>query len=360
MGISYIYTSRTTQDAIENLFSCLREGSSGPMPSGVETIRRIKMHCLSAAPKISRNVNTNVDPDQVPMLTSAMLTSLVKKTSPEVEDESHNEIEASTSGRSLHFENHQELAEGNETVQVTQEESVADHLAQASEDEALDYVLGFVARKLVDQFPHLSATKEEYDKMSNRWVKLLKHSTLTLPSIMWKQNGILLNEEFLKLHGRGLTLSVSPGVMKNFTHCLQLKYKEIPKKAVEVFMSLRLKIRMRHVNLSFMRKSIQLYEIEKERVERLRRLVMNVQHASLESQSLDSEEPEHERNDPYQSTIFNCESFSWSEKINTLATTFIGKPLHDAQKIAINALLTGLDVILTMPTGNTFKNNNFY
>lgn len=350
MGISYIYTSRTTQDAIENLFACLRGSGSNNMPTGVETVRRIKIHCLSSAPKISYNVSTNIDPDQVPMLTSSMLSSLTKKPDFVTDEACDHETETDTSAKYVNIDHTQQI-ETNELILDSQNVVNVEDTEPVSEEEALDYVLGFIARKLVDKFPSLSASKEEHDQMPNHWIKLLKHSTLTLPSAEWKKKGTLLNQEFLRLHGPSLTLSIAPGVLQKFTMCLQLKYKEIPAKAVEMFAFLRLKFRMRHVNLSFTRKNIQLFEIEKERIDRLRKLAENLQQVPLNH--VENVSPnQYETDYQHQRTIFDCDTFSWSEKLKMLASEFLGKPLHEAQRIAINAILTGMDVILTMPTGN--------
>jgi hypothetical protein len=114
-----------------------------------------------------------------------------------------------------------------------------------------EYLAGFIASKLHRKIPSLRASPAELLKFGPlSWVKSLQKENLTVPSLVWLNSVLILEEEFQALHRRGDKNQVylKSGVYKGFCLSLILKYPQIPVEALEKYIKTRLCIKIKAVN----------------------------------------------------------------------------------------------------------------
>ncbi|KAJ4426970.1 hypothetical protein ANN_26769 [Periplaneta americana] len=108
---------------------------------------------------------------------------------------------------------------------------------------ALDYLAGWMAKKLKDDFPYLVENKEDERSKVNTtpgtaefsWTKHLLYGRLCIPLSEWFTQAIKLNEGFQNHHGENIVKGAD--VVKNLQEILYRKYPNDPTEVIKTFLN---------------------------------------------------------------------------------------------------------------------------
>jgi len=126
-----------------------------------------------------------------------------------------------------------------------------------------EYVAGFIADKLKEEFPDLALESSEKCTANSMWIRRLSRGGLTEPSKLWFHTFRLFDEYFITLHSPSVKVDKMPGVTRRLCDWIQQDFPEVNEKVVKLFAMTRTKIRIDSINKA--------QEAEKIRIRNLRR-----------------------------------------------------------------------------------------
>jgi hypothetical protein len=303
-------TSRINQDCVENLFSRIR-GSGYDHPSPLSSLQRLRSIIISANPS-ALFVNTNTeDYDDSEFLVSDVLkrakVPLTIDVSADDSVESENSNDDSVNFRASLLVNNNDDADDeddeynvNDPTPVIDEPSASESdlepshvnettmhtMRQSQEDNAFEYLLGYLAKKLHTLFPELgdytykSASDHNYLPLSSAppsWVHFLSYGGLMAPSPDFVTKASELEVLFLREVGQS---GVPRG--KNIVKRLTTKFSEastLDPVIVRAFVRQRVFIRMKYEAQKL--NSVAIEKKLKELVKLKKTAVFYNNHASL-------------------------------------------------------------------------------
>jgi len=244
-GINYVIPARLNQDHLENFFSQIRGlGGFNSNPTALEFQYRMKRLVTSHALLTPTTSSVCTDNDDCEMISSRLFHYLSEDCSsmpivtsrdppaPLLSDAIVDRLTAIDWNPKSH------------TVRI---EDIA--YSQRSEVGGMEYVSGFVARKLKNAHPDLERTSEG---VTGFWIDFLNnhiHSNrgLTRPSQDWFGLFRKWEEIFIALHGSENVIQ-SPGVVRQFKTILSSNYSDVPKDLVDYYAKLRVLLRITFLN----------------------------------------------------------------------------------------------------------------
>lgn len=222
---TYFLTSRVNQDLAENCFSMIRKvGAYNSNPDPVDAKNRLKLVCLGWEDTSLATCPVRSENDGG-FLTGAMIKALQESCSGNTDASPTVLLDS----------------ERPDALELTPEnfEQVMDilNVFQQCEMDGQEYMAGSAVRKHPEQYPELIASDEEMQLVKDTsWVLKLSDGNLTVPSLLWRNQSLMLYREFCDYHHcHKYWLSNKPGVLKGFTEALVLKYPEVPQEPLRKF-----------------------------------------------------------------------------------------------------------------------------
>lgn len=237
--MKYIMTSRLTQDVLESLFSQVRGlGRFNDHPSPNEVIYRMRQLLLSnKLPSPSEKSNTLQDTEISAYLTAELIDSAFEENVVE-------EISANVYG------NDTTLSQNcNINIHVNNNNLNEINTAEGkcwAEEEAINYVAGYIAHKVKDKDPNLGEITKNITYENETWIATLSYGGLTEPTKEWKAIVRNFEEEFVQMHGH--SLDRGKYVISRLKNQLGKKYSDVYPGAIALYSRLRTFIRIRHLN----------------------------------------------------------------------------------------------------------------
>jgi len=233
-GLKYMLTCKINQDALENLFSQLRgRGGLDDHPTPLNALYRLRMLILGKNPGItSQQTNTTHVNNEEFMVATALKKINLKINNVENLDESGSTTESD-----------------NDSLQEI------DNKYEMEED-ATEYLAGWVAKKFKIQFPELGSTTTkcnlesplEHDYQIPTWIHHLSYGGLIAPSQDFKNKVIRIERLFKKITKNQIPKRL--GVVKYLTNKIirQMEIEEKYKPVIQTYIKQRVFIRMRYLN----------------------------------------------------------------------------------------------------------------
>lgn len=233
-GLKYMLTCKINQDALENLFSQLRgRGGLDDHPTPLNALYRLRMLILGKNPGItSQQTNTTHVNNEEFMVATALKKINLKINNVENLDESGSTTESD-----------------NDSLQEI------DNKYEMEED-ATEYLAGWVAKKYKIQFPELGLTTTkcnleiplEHDYQIPTWIHHLSYGGLIAPSQDFKNQVIRIERLFKKITKNQIPKRL--GVVKYLTNKIirQMEIEEKYKPVIQTYIKQRVFIRMRYLN----------------------------------------------------------------------------------------------------------------
>lgn len=193
----YILTHRINQDCLENLFSQIRtRGGLNDHPTPLEAIYRLRMIILGKTQGVlQKNTNTNNEDDKC----ETVVSNILRMSGVDVANPSDITIQSCTTDSTENYDY------GTSSI----EESCSSDMYK----NALEYLCGWVTKKLKSKYPYLSENKDTPEFLTSpndSWTKHLSYGGLSIPSQKWLEEAHLINKEFDSFHlGH---ISKEPGV----------------------------------------------------------------------------------------------------------------------------------------------------
>lgn len=237
--LKYLLTTQINQDALENLFSQLRSwGGLDDHPTPLNALYRLRMIILGKNPGItSKNTNT-IDINNEDFMIATTFSKINLKINDLTENE---EVYGSSTDTSSEIESSEEI----------------DKNENEMEEDAVEYLAGWVAKKLKIAYPELGLTttqcnsdqnKQEHDYTRPTWINNLSNGGLIVPSHDFKTK-ILRIERLFKKNTKN-QIPKRPGVLKYLTKkimcrmIIDIKYEPV----VQSYIKQRLFIRNKYLN----------------------------------------------------------------------------------------------------------------
>lgn len=247
IGVSYILTTRLTQDALESLFSQIRGiGVFYDHPSPSEFINRLK-HILLAnkLPNLSKKVNIESHTNKklevyltAELIREAFSTDdtleILEEYSCEINDDDKEAID--------HICNEPWPEEWENEIQgkTTNELSWTDR-------QALTYVAGYIAYRVKGKYPSLGTISRNAENLNSaEWIKALSLGGLTVPTADWMKTVEQFETIFHSIHGTDI--SREKGIVRKLKTTLENQFPSVCKEAVHIYCRIRTFIRIRHLN----------------------------------------------------------------------------------------------------------------
>lgn len=234
-GLKYILTCKINQDALENLFSQLRgRGGLDDHPTPLNALYRLRMMILGKNPGITSNqTNTTHVYDE-----EFMVATVLKKINLQI--------------------NNVENLEGSGSSTESDSESLQaiDKNKYEMEEDAIEYLAGWVAKKYKLQFPELGSTTtqcnleltQEHDYQTPTWIHHLSYGGLIVPNQDFKNKVIRIERLFKKITKNQIPKRL--GVVRYLTNKIfrHMEIEEKYKPVIQTYIKQRIFIRMRYMN----------------------------------------------------------------------------------------------------------------
>lgn len=234
--IEYILTHKLNQDALENLFSQLREGGGlNDHPTPLNALYRLRMIILG---KPNGNLSTNSkDQGNEEFIVGKVLRSA--KLNLSVTNFETNECTAI-------YQESENTVDGD--IETGPSTAASKDVIETTEEDGLHYLAGWIAKKLRKSHPELGnyTSKVQYNnKILPSWIKHLSFGGLVEPSNEWKNKITELENNFKKYFGNEVIH------MRNTTRILVNNIKksvDVDETILRTFVKQRLFIRINYLN----------------------------------------------------------------------------------------------------------------
>ena len=232
----YIMTSRLNQDFVENSFGIIRgAGGFNMKPDQVQCINRVKRIIVGKRFNKSMATNTQSCEDQT-FLSSASLKCLVS---------------APKDMNSLNFQFpdsiQEEIDEIDTSVHIKDVNFNDLSLYGRCEEGGREYVAGFIAKKLLDQYPELARKPSQFSPDNALWIRLLSEGGLKEPSTMWFSYFRKFEEFFEAIHPYG-KVNKEYSIIARLVQLLTKNYPSVPVKVIQLYATTRTSIRIATIN----------------------------------------------------------------------------------------------------------------
>lgn len=237
-GLKYLLSSKINQDALENLFSQIRSrGGLDDHPTPLNAIYRLRMMILGKSPSyISKQTNT-ADLNNEEFMVSTALNKMNLKINNLIENVEVNESSTDTCSDNGLPES---IDQGKNEMQ----------------ENAIEYLAGWIAKKYRLQFPELGSTTTQCDSVQKQghdytiptWVNHLSYGGLIVPSLEFKNTTLRIERLFNKItkykipKGAGVLKLLTKKILRRMV--IEEKYKPV----IASYIKQRLFIRMKHLN----------------------------------------------------------------------------------------------------------------
>lgn len=229
-NIKYILTHRLNQDLVENFFSQIRtRGGLHDHPSPLDCIYRIRMIILGKNPGVIQRQTNTIDADQDEFIVAKALNK-AQITIPE----------SSCLPAELH------------TKDLENEQISHAEIVQQSEEDGLEYIAGYIAKKFKDKYPYLGNFTHKIDTEHNytvpSWVRHLSYGGLTSPSETWLQEFKNIVSSFTLFHKDNVQRGKN--VLKRTTDFVasSVDLKHIPSEVLEAAVKTIFFVRIKYLN----------------------------------------------------------------------------------------------------------------
>jgi len=246
VNASYILTRRLGQDYIESSFSNFR-GFGGPNinPDAVSAKNRMKRLSVSWNFLPSRNEAVERT-DTCGYISADMVHQLCKpkhKSKPQVETAAENDFPPI------------DTSEDEATLYPTR--------GLKSLEGGREMVAGFIADKLLEEYPGLSLNWTDKCSQNSGWLRHVSRGGLTEPSTVWFKTFRLFDKHFENFHPTYNDIDRTPGVVRRLSKFLQENYPDVPEEAVELFAKTRTMIRISSINRRISEEKIRIKNLRR-------------------------------------------------------------------------------------------------
>lgn len=221
-GIRFLMTFKLNQDCLENLFAQVRQnGGPNTHPTPLDALNRLRLIILGRGLRTQLRRNQNCQ--EIMIDENFVICEIFKKACIDRDE-----------GDSY---------EDDEDVVVCKP---ADR--NLEEEDGFCYAMGYVARKLHDEYPDLGKYTYQLEAEKENYVNDISYGGLTAPSESWLENAEKMDTCFNALHNGSdnIGFKETKNIKKRTTRVLKDKFPDIPEKIVKQFVTTRVNIRVRH------------------------------------------------------------------------------------------------------------------
>ena len=118
-----------------------------------------------------------------------------------------------------------------------------------SSAEAQKYLAGFIAHKLKEKHPELSAEGTMEEEVDCPWIDVLSRGGLRKPSPSWLEQFLRFEGEFHNVHG--MSISRKSQVIKKMESHLHAKFPDVPADIIALYAKTRTHIRIKYMRRQY-------------------------------------------------------------------------------------------------------------
>ncbi|KAL4152818.1 hypothetical protein QTP88_000651 [Uroleucon formosanum] len=233
-GLKYLLTSKSNQDAVENLFGQLRTGGGlNDHPSPLNALYRLRMIILGKNPGVVSTSSNTYDKNQEEF----MVANTFKQINFKLTDNEKNE----------------DTETGTDTDTDTDTINDNKSINEMTQD-AIEYLAGWIAKKYRMKFPELGCTTtqlntsrvNDHNYQLSTWTEHLSYGGLIVPSNYFKTKIFRIEKLFKKITKR--QIPKGPRVVKQLTQKIfnRMDFDEKYYPVIQAYVKQRIFIRMKY------------------------------------------------------------------------------------------------------------------
>lgn len=247
-GVDYVLTRRLNQDSLEHFFGCIRQMTSTyDHPNAVNFKYRIRKLLLGKGVHLMSKKTNTVNAEEIDCSSSNARNQVILKNNEEKSDSDRDlDRELSITSRIFKDMEIQEIGmDISEWKDDDLEISKENTLWSVIEDEALQYVGGYVVKKFQFKYPHLGQKLSENTKCNSTWIEKHNRGELHAPSAEFSSQLAMMRRAFIAVHGSGL--QEGRDCLKSMVNELG-KHVDLSSDVLYFFAKISVFFRMRHMN----------------------------------------------------------------------------------------------------------------